>query len=298
MTLEALPDLLARARAGGYAVGYFEAWDLDSLEVMAGVAERMRSPAIVGFGGLSADGAWLDAGGIRRSALVARDVAESLSVPCVALLNEVSRVEQAEAGLDAGYNAAMLHTQGLSFDASAEVVAELVVAAHRRGAGAEGEIGEMPEEHAGVRRSGAEHLTTPEEAVAFVERTGVDCLAVAAGNAHFVVSGDRPPLRLERLAEITGAVSVPLVLHGGSGLPEHQVREAIAAGVAKVNVGTRLRQRFATAMAQLACEVGEGSDFNELVGSRKPGDMVRRALVPVADEVERLTAVLMSDGRA
>lgn len=298
MTLEALPDLLARARAGGYAVGYFEAWDLDSLEVIASAAERLRAPAIVGFGGLSADEGWLDDGGIRRSALLCRDVAESLSVPCVALLNEVSRVDQAEAGLEAGYNAAMLHTQGHSFDASAEIVAKLVAVAHARGAGAEGEIGEMPEEHGGVREAGREHLTTPEEAATFVERTGVDCLAVAVGNAHFVVTTERPAIDVARIAEIAPAVPVPLVLHGGSGLPEEQIRDAIAAGVAKVNVGTRLRQRFALELKRLSAEVGATSDFNELVGSRKAGDLVRRALLPVADEVERLTRVLMTDGKA
>jgi ketose-bisphosphate aldolase len=298
MTLEALPDLLERARAGGYAVGYFEAWDLDSLEVIASVAERLRAPAIVGFGGLSADEGWLDAGGIRRSALLCRDVAESLSVPAVALLNEVSRVDQAEAGLDAGYNAAMLHTQGHSFDASSEIVAKLVAVAHARGAGAEGEIGEMPEEHGGVREASREHRTTPEEAVTFVERTGVDCLAVAVGNAHFVVATERSAIDVARIAEIASAVRVPLVLHGGSGLPEAQVRDAIAAGVAKVNVGTRLRQRFALELKRLVVEVGATSDFNELVGSRKGGDLVRRALQPVAEEVERLTRVLMSDGKA
>jgi len=298
MTLEALPDLLSRARAGGYAVGYFEAWDSDSLEVIASVAERLRAPAIVGFGGLSADQGWLDAGGIRRSALLCRDVAESLSVPCVALLNEVSTVEQAEVGLDGGYNAAMLHTQGHSFDASAEIVAKLVAVAHAHGAGAEGEIGEMPEEHGGRREASREHRTTPEEAVEFVERTGVDCLAVAVGNAHFVVATERPPIDVARIAEIASALSVPLVLHGGSGLPEDQLHDAIAAGVAKINVGTRLRQRFALELKRISSEVGDTSDFNELVGSRKSGDLVRRALRPVADEVERLTRVLGTDGKA
>lgn len=298
MALVTLPELLEHARAHGYAVGYFEAWDQDSLEVIAGVAERLRAPAILGFGGLSVNEDWLDRGGIRRAGLLTRDVAETTSVPSVALLNEVASLEQAETGLDAGFNAAMLHTQAESFEGAAHLVASLVTLAHGRGAAVEGEVGEMPEEHDGERLGTAENRTSPSEALRFVELTNVDCLAVAVGNAHFVVRSERPQLDIQSIREISREVKVPLVLHGGSGLPAEQVTEAVAAGIAKINVGTRLKQRYAMAFSRLVNDIDETCNFNELVGSRKQGDLARRALESVGAEVERLTRAFGAAGRA
>ena len=162
MSLAPLPELLAAARAGGYAVGYFEAWDSYSLEAVAEAADAEQAPVILGFGCLLVDRGWLDRGGIEELAVLGRAVAERTNVPAALLLNETQTVEQALRGLDTGFNAVMVH------GASAAEVAELVREAHGRGAAVEGELGELPDGGDGARAV----LTDPEEAAAYVAGHG------------------------------------------------------------------------------------------------------------------------------
>src|SRR4249920_2994702 len=133
MPLAPLPGLLAAARAGGYAVGYFEAWDSYSLEAVVEAAEAERAPVILGFGCLLVDGAWLDSGGIEALGGLGRPVAERARVPACLLLNETHTLEQALRGLDAGFTALMLHTSQESPADAVEQVGALVRAAHERG---------------------------------------------------------------------------------------------------------------------------------------------------------------------
>ncbi len=139
-------------------------------------------------------------------------------------------------------------------------------------------------------------MTEVDAAIEFVKTTGVDCLAVAVGNVHFVTSDYVPDVRVDRIREIDDAVDVPLVLHGGSGTPPDQLQAAVEAGITKVNFGTRLKHVFGLELTSAIRE--DESDPNLLYGSRFAGDLNTRAAKAVENEVRRLMQVLSSSGKA
>jgi ketose-bisphosphate aldolase len=296
MPLAGLPQLLSDARSGDYAVGYFESWDVYSLEAVLAAAELERSPVIIGIGGLSANHEWLAGTGVEIYGAVCATLARRASVPTAILFNEAENFTEAAAALGAGYNSVMMHTQGWDWDRLIADTTALTAASHGLGIAVEGEIGALAEMSIDGRIDttiGA--MTEVSEAVEFVERTGVDCLAVAVGNVHFVTSDYVPEIRVDRIKEIGAAVDVPLVLHGGSGTPPDQMQQAIAAGITKINVGTRLKHVFGSA---LKAAVAGGEDPNLLYGSRLREDVNTRAAAALTSEVQRLMQVFGSSGKA
>lgn len=296
MSLVPLPELLANAGKNRYAVGYFESWDLYSLEATIAAAEAKQSPVIIGIGGLSANHSWLQAGGVEHYGITSRSLALRATVPVATLFNEANSFQEAAGGLGAGFNAVMMHTQGWDQDKLIADTASLVATAHTIDVAVEGEIGALAEIKDGVLESAGAFYTTPEAADLFVRETGVDCLAVAVGNVHFVTGTHTPTVQIDLIKQIGDAVKVPLVLHGGSGTPDDQTRAAIQAGITKVNVGTRLKFVFGRA---LAAEFGTTiADPNLAYGSRLEGDLNSRAARALQQEIERYMDVFGSSGQA
>jgi len=297
MPLAPLTSLLAEARAGGYAVGYFEAWDSYSLEAVVEAAEAERAPVVVGFGCLLVDSAWLDDGGIETLGCLGRPVAERARVPTCFLLNETHTLEQALRGLEAGFTAVMMHTGGQSSADAVAQVGALVRAAHARGAAVEGELGRLPDSVGGEIDDTQAVLTDPDEAAAFVAATGVDCLAVSFGNVH-VLEGRAAPVDLDHLEAVHRRVDVPLVVHGGTSFPPEAVEAAIARGAVKFNVGTALKRTFLEGLTE-AVEAGSGDlSPHDLLGSHGPHDLLeagKRRLIPA---VRRLIRLYGGSGRA
>ena len=157
MPLAPLTTLLADARAHGYALGYFEAWDGYSLEAVVEAAEAERAPVIIGTGCLLGHQPWFDGGGIELLGALGGEVARRARVPVALLLNETHTLEQSLRGLDAGFNAVMMHTGDLAYEEAVAAVAELVAAAHARGAAVEAELGNLPDAVHGTASS----LTDP-----------------------------------------------------------------------------------------------------------------------------------------
>ena len=163
MSICSLPALLRQAQAGGYALGYFEAWDSYSLEAVCEAAEEERSPVILGFGGMMADRRWLDEGGVEALGALGRTRGERAAVPVGLLLNEAQTLEQALRGLDAGFNAVMLDTSAWPWDGALEVVAELARVAHIRDVAVEAELGRLPDATAeGIDETGASQTASSE----------------------------------------------------------------------------------------------------------------------------------------
>lgn len=297
MPLATLNNLLGHAAEHRYAVGYFESWDVYSLEATIAAAEAERSPVIIGIGGLSANHRWLRERGTDIYGAVSRRLAERSAVPVAVLFNEAGGFAEAAGALGAGYNAVMMHTQGWPWDRLLADTAALAHAAHALDIAVEGEVGALAEMNgAGEVNEGIAARTSVPEAVEFVRTTGVNCLAVAVGNVHFVTSGYQPSLDLDRLSAIAAAVDVPLVLHGGSGTHPDQLREAIAAGITKVNFGTRLKDVFA---AELREQLGIGiSDPNLAIGSRQDKDVCVAAGAALSAAIRGLIEALGSSGRA
>lgn len=296
MPVVSLPDLLTEAERGRYAVGYFESWDVYSLEATLAAAEAERSPVIIGIGGLSANHEWLSSVGVDVYGGVCAALARRSTVPTGILFNEAESFPEAAAALGAGYNSVMMHTQGWGWDRLIADTAALTGAAHGLGIAVEGEVGALAEMSIdGNIDTSIGAMTEVSQAVEFVKRTDVDCLAVAVGNVHFVTSDYVPEIRVDRIKEIRDAVEVPLVLHGGSGTPPDQMQAAIAAGITKINVGTRLKHVFGNALRQA---VQEGEDPNLLYGSRLPQDVNTRAGQALTTEIRRLMQVFGSSGKA
>jgi len=292
-------DLLGDALAGGWCVGYFEAWDQYSLEACLEAAEQVRSPAILGFGAAVTDQGWLDRWGIEELAGLARRLAEAAAVPAAVLFNEARTVEQIERGLAAGCNAVMLDSSHLPFADNLAATRQVVALARRHAADVEVELGHLPDARA-AEPAGAK--TDPEEARRFVEATGVDALAVSAGSVHSMAGG-AATIDLDRLAAIRAVVRVPLVLHGGSGIPADAIRPAAARGVAKINYGLRMKQAFldgltAAAGAVPAGAVPAGADIHEYIGAKTRRDVMVRGQERVRELVAGLMQLYGSAGKA
>jgi ketose-bisphosphate aldolase len=296
MSLVSLPELLDHAGKNRYAVGYFESWDIYSLEATIAAAEASQSPVIIGIGGLSANHEWLQSGGIELYGAASRALADRAKVPVATLFNEADSFAEAAGGLGAGFNSVMMHTQGWDQNKLIADTAALVAAAHAVNVAVEGEIGALAEIKDGVLDAAGASYTTPEAAELFVRETNVDCLAVAVGNVHFVTGGHVPTVQVDLIKEIGNTVDVPLVLHGGSGTPDDQTRQAVEAGITKVNVGTKLKHVFGQA---LVAELGRPvEDPNLVFGSRFEGDANSRAGVALRKEIQRLMDVFGSTGQA
>jgi ketose-bisphosphate aldolase len=289
-----LPELLATAQEGGYAVGYFEAWDSYSLEAVVEAAEAERSPVVLGFGCAMVDDAWLEGGGIELLADMATHAAEMTTVPVSVLFNETHTLEQAKRGVKAGFSAAMVDTCDIPEDEARQVVAELARWAHQRGAAVEGELGQLPNFTGTTVDASGSHLTEPGKAAEFVRATGVDCLAVSVGNVY-LLEGHEASLQLDRLGAVGQAAGVPLVLHGGTGLPADALPAMIAGGVAKINVGTGLKRAFLEAMREA---LAQDASPHDLLGSHKPVDAAVVGKNKMRDEVRRLMHLYGSAGRA
>lgn len=283
-------NLLADARSGGYAVGYFEAWDIYSLEAVLEAAEAAQAAVILGFGGVTMDPGWFADRGLERLAALGLATASSARVPVAYLLNEVTTFDQVVRGLRAGFNAVMLDSSALPYPSHAEVTRQVVQVAHALGAAVEAELGELPDA-SGELGGGTGHLTGDSEAARFVAETGIDALAVAVGNVHTLTRG-HATIDWARLAAIHQATPVPLVMHGGTGFPEDGIPQAIALGIAKFNYGTALKRAFlegvAAAIAALPAEVG----YLTAMGSRKPADVLQAGKDRVRAEVARYICLL------
>jgi ketose-bisphosphate aldolase len=295
--LAPLTTLLADARAHGYAVGYFEAWDGCSFEAVVEAAEAERAPAIIGAGCLLGNQPWLDGGGIELLGAVGSALARSARVPVALLLNETHTLEQSLGGLDAGFNAVMMHTGELGYTEAVSEVGKLVVAAHARGAAVEAELGNLPDAARGTIDDSAASLTDPDEAASFVQATGVDCLAVSVGNVHLLRHGNAV-IDLDRLRAVHARVSVPLVIHGATGFPHDDVAPAIAAGVAKFNVGTALRRAFLHGLTEAVAGLPADPDVHAAIGSHAPPDVLEAGKAAMVTVVRDLIRQYGGVGRA
>lgn len=233
-----LAEVLGPALRGGYAVPGLVCLGWEDARAFVRAAEAERAPVILQAGP-----------GARAHMPVAvwgamfRNLAEGASVPVVAHLDHGLTVADAQAAIAAGFTSVMIDGSALPLEENIRLTAEVAALAHAAGVSCEGELGVVG--YAGGKVSTG---TDPEEAARFVCETGVDALAVSVGNVHLQQGAGRG-LDVALIRRIEAATSVPLVIHGGSGVPEDQ-RTALAAGsrIAKFNIGTELRMVFGAAL--------------------------------------------------
>lgn len=292
-----LPHLLANAQEGGYALGYFEAWDDYSLEAVIEAAEAENAPVILGFGCMMISETWLDTGGIGILGNIGLTLAERTRQPVALLLNEAQTYQQCLAGIQAGFNAVMLDTSTWQVEPAIEQVRELVRVAHAQYVAVEAELGHLPDAtNQGIDVSIA-LLTDPEEAALFVERTGVDCLAVSIGNVHLLTHGSAH-IDVTRLAAIHELTSVPLVIHGGTGFPPEAIPATIRYGAAKFNVGTILKKSFFNAIRESVLTFDGSVNVHDMVGSHREQDFLLAGKRSMQAKVQEFLQLYGSSGRA
>lgn len=238
MALVTSKKLLLDAQAGGYAVGAFNVENMEMVQAVVAAAEELKSPVIMQTTPSTVKYASLDY--FYANAKVA---AEHASVPVAIHLDHGNSFELAMQALRAGYTSIMIDGSHDSFEENIRVSKAVADACHPSGVPVEAELGKVGGKEDDLVGGNDNPYTDPQEAKAFVEATGVDSLAVAIGTAHGVYKGI-PKLDVERLSEIRQVVSIPLVLHGTSGVPDDAVRECIRRGICKVNYATDLRIAF------------------------------------------------------
>ena len=228
-----LDYVLKKAQEGKYAVGLFNTTDTDMLQAAISAAEELNSPIIIGTAEVLLPFGELDL--IAPSVI---EAAKKAKVPVVVHYDHGLTFERCMQALKLGFTSIMFDGSAGDEEQNIKDTAEIVKIAHSFGATVEGEIGHVGNADVGDNTA-TDSYTTPEEAKEFIEKTGVDALAVAIGTAHGAYK-EKPLLDLERLKEIRATVDTPLVLHGGSGLSDDDFRNTIKYGIAKVNIFTDL----------------------------------------------------------
>ncbi len=273
MALVPMSLLLKQAQKGGYAVGAFNANNLEIVQGIVEAANELDSPVI-----LQASQGAIKYAGLDYIAAIVKIASEKVKVPVALHLDHGTSFEQAVQCIRAGFSAVMFDGSKHSFEDNIANTVAVVRVAKPAGVSVEAELGKIggTEDDVSVSDKDA-MMTVPEEAQEFVERTGIDALAVAIGTAHGPYKGE-PRLDFARLQKIRDQVDVPLVLHGASGVPEDAIQKAISIGICKINIDTDLRQAFTAAIKQVLAEKPDEFDPRKLLG---PG---REALKQVAKQ--------------
>lgn len=276
--------MLQAAREGGYCVGAFNLVDDLTTESIVEAAELRRAPVI-----LQTSSATIKRFGIRRLVAMARSIAGQSPVPVALHLDHGTDRAVIREAIREGYTSVMFDGSKFPLEENAARTREIVAEAHAQGVAVEGEIGVV----AGVEDDIVVHqdkaiYTTPKEALEFLGLAQVDFLAAAIGTAHgfYKVA---PRLDIDTLRELARAAGCPMVVHGGTGLAPDVVRELVAAGAAKMNVSTQIKQTYIDALYGYVD--AHRTEYNPL----KMLDHARRALVAmIADSMD----LLGSSGRA
>lgn len=282
-TLPDIRDLLRRADAEGFAVPAFNYSDIWDFLAIVEAAEQERAPVFVASNERVTGEIGVELCGAFGAAAM-----NKATVPLLHHLDHCSQVPLCLEAVDNNYASVMIDFSPRPLEDNIRAVKQVAIHAHQHGAAVEGEIGRI--KGAGVEGefTGDEYLAGVDDVVRFVAETQVDLLAVGIGTAHGFYKG-KPEIRFDRLQEIDEAVQVPLVLHGGTGIPESHIRRAIGAGICKVNVGTIIHCTYMNAVRAQLIRLGENAYTLDVM---KP---VRKA---IRDEVSKWIRICMADGKA
>lgn len=234
--LVSMKDMLADAKAKHYAIPAFDISNYEMMKTVLDVCEEERSPALLM--GLGVD---LGGKGLPLISSMVRAASDFYTIPVCFHLDHATDLESIKAAVEAGFSSVMFDGSVLPFEENAKKTAEVVSFAHSRGITVEAELGHVGNAMVGNENDSVNNenpedtLTLPDEVVRFVDITDVDALAIAIGTAHGVYL-KTPTLRIDRLDEITAVCDRPLVLHGGSGTPDDQMKMAILHGITKINI--------------------------------------------------------------
>lgn len=231
-------ELLLDAQKNHYAVGAFNVENMEMVMAVLAAAEEQNSPVIM----QTTPGTVKYAGFDYYFANV-KAAAERTKIPVVMHLDHGNSFAMAMQAFRAGYTSIMIDGSKLPFEENIDLTKSVVNVCHASNVPVEGELGKVGGKEDDLENDDDSPYTNPQEAKIFVERTGVDSLAIGIGTAHGVYKGI-PKVNMEVLSAVRAVVDVPLVMHGTSGVPDEQVRDAVRRGICKVNYATDLRIAF------------------------------------------------------
>ncbi|WP_165350791.1 class II fructose-1,6-bisphosphate aldolase [Ectobacillus funiculus] len=246
MTLVSMKDLLRKAKEGNYAVGQYNINNLEFAQAFLQAAEEEQAPII-----LAASDRLVDyLGGFKTIAAMVRSLVEemSITVPVVLHLDHGMSVERCQKAIDAGFTSVMIDGSHHSIDENIAMTKQVVDYARPRGVSVEAEVGTVGGMEDGL--VGGIKYADPNECLRIVKEAGIDALAAALGSVHGPYQGE-PQLGFDEMKQISELTNVPLVLHGGSGIPDYQIQKAIELGHAKINVNTENIQAWAQAVREV-----------------------------------------------
>ena len=239
MALVSSKEILMKAQQEGYAVGAFNAENMEMVQAIVAAAEELSSPVIIQTtpGSLQYADTDMFFGMVNAEAKKAK-------VPVALHLDHGNSAELCAKAILSGYTSIMIDGSKLAFSENVALTKKVVEFAHAMGVPVEGELGTVGgKEDTHEVKDSEQSYTDPEEAKEFAEQTGVDFLAVGIGNAHGFYKGV-PKLRFDILEKTQSLVSIPIVLHGASGIPDEDVKKSTGLGICKVNFATELRDAF------------------------------------------------------
>lgn len=254
MALVTTTELLKNAQEGHYAIGAFNVENMEMVMAVISAAEELQAPVI-----LQTTPSTIKYAGLDYYLANAKVAAERASVPVAMHLDHGSSFDLAMKALRVGYTSIMIDGSHESYEDNIALSKAVVDACSPSQIPVEAELGKVGGKEDDLDGGEVSAYTDPIEAKIFVERTGVSSLAVAIGTAHGLYKGE-PKLDLERLSEIREVVSVPLVLHGGSGIPDETIIESIKRGICKVNYATELRIAYSEGVKKVLNENPETID--------------------------------------
>ena len=248
-------EMLKKAQREKYAVPAFNIHNLETLEVVVETAAELKSPVI-----LAGTPSTIEYAGGEFIVAMAEVAAGKYNIPIAIHLDHFEDVDKIKHFVDLGFKSTMIDASHAPFEENIETVKKVVEYAHKYDATVEAELGRLggQEDDLIVDKKDSKY-TNPKQAKEYVERTGIDSLAVAIGTAHGLYKGEAK-LDLDRLKEIRDIVDAPLVLHGASDVPDELVKKAISLGICKVNVATDLKIPFSDAVKKYFIENPEAND--------------------------------------
>lgn len=277
-------QILQHADEHGYAVGAFNVNNMEIIQAIAQAADELRAPVI-----LQASQGAIKYAGIEYITSLVKTTAQQIDVPIALHLDHGTDFNEIMSCIRNGFTSVMIDASKHELEENIRLTKEIVKIAHAVGVSVEAELGKIGGTEDQIVVSEAEATyTDPEEARIFVEETGVDSLAIAVGTAHGIYKGE-PKVDIDRIKEIDRVVSVPLVLHGSSGVPYDTLEKAVGAGIRKINIDTDIRASFAGSVKAFVTENPDEID---------PRKILKPARAAMAETVKEKIKVFGSDAKA
>ncbi|MFX3624410.1 MAG: class II fructose-bisphosphate aldolase [Ectobacillus sp.] len=262
MPLVSMKEMLNKALEGKYAVGQFNINNLEWTQAILAAAEQEKSPVILGV----SEGAARHMGGFKTTVMMVQGLMEDMkiTVPVAIHLDHGSSFEKCKEAIDAGFTSVMIDASHHPFEENVETTLKVVEYAHARNVSVEAELGTVGGQEDDVVAEGVIYAD-PQECAELVKRTGIDCLAPALGSVHGPYKGE-PNLGFKEMEEVRDLTGVPLVLHGGTGIPTKDIERAISLGTSKINVNTENQIAFTKAVREVLASNADVYDPRKYIG--------------------------------